>query len=205
MSGSFRAGEPDDDELVDDDIPETHRRISFVGVRSSQELIPTHLEKTFACRLRHAVDSMLYGPVHIRCAMSLLVACVLCLLCCRARQPQDGADWLDVAVSCVAVGLWLIFCVPMLLATVNVRLLSLVLQALFRVFFAEMAVMAYAYYRGHNNVLRRGFSLFPTLEANRPGIGLAWLGEAGYNLRLSSLLSCLLVACVVTVMEMWNT
>ena len=72
-----------------------------------------------------------------------------------------------------------------------------------QVFFAEMAVLAYAYYRGHNNILRRGFSLFPTLEANRPGTGLAWLGEAGYNLRLASLISCLLIAVICKVMEVW--
>lgn len=72
-----------------------------------------------------------------------------------------------------------------------------------QIFFAEMAVLAYAYYRGHNNILRRGFSLIPTLEANRPGTGLAWLGEAGYNLRLASLISCFVIAAVCKGMELW--
>ncbi|KAL8602109.1 hypothetical protein ACOMHN_007378 [Nucella lapillus] len=193
----------DDVDSIDEDIPETHRRISFVGARNSQELIALHFDKTIASQLRHGIDNLFFGPYHVRIVLSLLVGCALMSVCSSLKQPERGQDWLELAVCCMAYGLWFVFCMPMLLATLNLRLLVQVLHVVLRVFFAEIAVMMYAYYRGHNNILRRGFSLFPTLEANRSGIGLAWLGEAGYNLRLASLVSCFIIAFAVVCIEIW--
>ncbi|KAK7095014.1 uncharacterized protein [Littorina saxatilis] len=199
VSMSLVGDDHGDDFEIDADMPESHRRISFVTTSDKVISNQTHNGSFF----HNIVKDLYNGPIYVRVVYVFVVAVALGGVSYYKHSPDDPVNITDLCVLSVIYGAWIVFCAPMLLATLNVRLVAQIVPVLFKVFFAEAAVMAYAFYRGHNNIFRRGFSMQPTLEANRSGKGLAWLGEAGYNIRLATVFSCLIIAFITNGIEAW--
>ena len=80
------------------------------------------LRPSFRRRIKLIIGELFLGPIYIRAIFAFLVSVILGAVSYIRNPPERQDEIFDLGVYSLIYGAWIIFCAPMLLATINVRL-----------------------------------------------------------------------------------
>ena len=91
------------------------------------------LRPSFRRKVKQIIGDLFLGPIYIRAIFAFLVAVILGAVSYIRNPPERQDEIFDLGVYSLIYGAWIIFCAPMLLATINVRLVVQTLHIVARV------------------------------------------------------------------------
>ncbi|XP_059140073.1 uncharacterized protein LOC131928149 [Physella acuta] len=90
-------------------------------------------------------------------------------------------------------------CLPWLVLNMDGKVLALVAGVVFRLFAADVGVLAWGVVRGHRHILHRGLRMKPLLEPS-----MSWLSAAGYNIRYGVVIAAVVASTLTLALNSYR-